>query len=345
MTGAPQPAASTRRMEAIVAAVLVTCTMLVGADTALAAAAATVAVTTHATLAADGTFSDAANISVAPSGQPAPTGTVTFSVYGPFGALGPGSPSCVGTPLFTSTNPVSSAGTDAMSDAFTPRAGYPGIYVFTARYNGDAVYPPASDACGAAGESVTVPFVAIALPETVPPPLPQSLPQPIPSRGPASPPRISRLAFSPRAFSVALGATSLRTTTDKSKRHSAEGTTVSYALSAPGVVTITISRLLPGHAAAKGRGCVPASATNGRPKHSARRLGVRCTATRTVGMLVRFGRGGTNSFQFTGRLGVRPLAVGSYLAQATVNSATPNSASAAFEVRPAAARLGRNRLQ
>jgi len=54
--------------------------------------------------------------------------------------------------VFTSTNPLS--GSTATSDWFTPAAA--GTYYWTAVYGGDAANNPATSACGAANESVTI---------------------------------------------------------------------------------------------------------------------------------------------------------------------------------------------
>jgi hypothetical protein len=132
-----------------VAVLAVASTVLLAAGSAHADSQAAPTVTTEASLVADDTFSDTATLSEAPSGQPVPTGTATFDVYGP------GNTTCAGTPLLTSTNPVNAAGTSATSDTFSPIQG-PGTYQFIASYNGDSNYSSVTSRCGAAGESVTI---------------------------------------------------------------------------------------------------------------------------------------------------------------------------------------------
>jgi hypothetical protein len=81
------------------------------------------------------------------AGGSAPTGTITFTLYGPDDS------SCSGTPAFTDTKPVSgNAGYDSAD--FTPTE--PGTYRWTADYSGDSNNDPAQSACNAADESVTV---------------------------------------------------------------------------------------------------------------------------------------------------------------------------------------------
>jgi hypothetical protein len=80
------------------------------------------------------------------AGVAAPTGTVTFTVFGPNDAT------CTGPPVATSTNAV--VGSTAQSNSFVVVA--PGVYRFVATYNGDANYLPRTSACNAPNESVTV---------------------------------------------------------------------------------------------------------------------------------------------------------------------------------------------
>ena len=60
------------------------------------------------------TFHDTATLGPVPAGAAAPTGTVTFNVYGP------GDPTCAAAAVFSSTNPLNAAGTSATSGTFTP---------------------------------------------------------------------------------------------------------------------------------------------------------------------------------------------------------------------------------
>ncbi|MEA2191377.1 MAG: hypothetical protein QOI73_1498, partial [Solirubrobacteraceae bacterium] len=112
-----------------------------------------------------GSFSDNATLVPAP-GAVAPTGNVTFVVYGP------GDSNCLGPVAFTSTNPLNAAGTSAQSNQFTPTA--VGTYNVVATYNGDANYNPVTGVCGEATEIVVV----TATPPPPPPPPPVAPPPP-----------------------------------------------------------------------------------------------------------------------------------------------------------------------
>ncbi len=79
------------------------------------------------------------------SGGAAPTGTVTFRLYWP------GDTSCTHTPAFSST--VATAG-GAVSSSFSTMVA--GMYRWTASYGGDANNSPATGACNAPNESVSV---------------------------------------------------------------------------------------------------------------------------------------------------------------------------------------------
>ena len=172
---------------------------------------------------------------------------------------------------------------------------------------------------------------------------------------------ISHLTFSPAAFAVGEGVTALSASTS-AKRKGAKppvGTTIGYVLSGPGTFTIAIEQKLAG-LKLKGRGCVAATAatrekfllaaerTIGHKLSSAarkRKLAVllrqaRCTSLRSLGTLTRAAGAGTNHVAFSGRLGSRPLAAGSYLARAGVTPATtpPSAAGASFEILPAVAK-------
>lgn len=76
-----------------------------------------------------------------------PTGSITFTLYGPNDA------SCTGTAVFTSTVPVNGNGTYTSTD-FVPAAA--GTYRWTASYSGDGGNNAVSIACNAPNESVTV---------------------------------------------------------------------------------------------------------------------------------------------------------------------------------------------
>ena len=73
-----------------------------------------------------------------PASVPAPTGTVTFTLYG--------SGSCTGTVVATDANkPLNGSGVATSADFTTPTAG--GSFSYLAHYNGDANYPAKNAAC------------------------------------------------------------------------------------------------------------------------------------------------------------------------------------------------------
>lgn len=96
-----------------------------------------------ATVPLGGSFSDAATLS--PPANVAPTGTVTFDIYGPNNST------CTGAAVFTSTV---AAGATVHSAVFTPAAA--GTYRVIATYSGDANYTSGSTNCNDSSESVVV---------------------------------------------------------------------------------------------------------------------------------------------------------------------------------------------
>ncbi|HEX3873806.1 MAG TPA: hypothetical protein VHW26_06650 [Solirubrobacteraceae bacterium] len=76
----------------------------------------------------------------------APTGTITFRLYGP------GDAACR-TPVFTSTVGVSGTGSDNSPSYLTPAAG---TYNWVAAYNGDANNSPVATPCGSSSQVVNV---------------------------------------------------------------------------------------------------------------------------------------------------------------------------------------------
>ena len=100
---------------------------------------------TAATIGLGSGFADGATLTVAPGGPP-PTGTISFSVYGP------SDPACTGAVVFSSTNTLVMPAT--ASSSFTPPN--VGTYQVIARYAGDSVYGPAASACGDPAETVVV---------------------------------------------------------------------------------------------------------------------------------------------------------------------------------------------
>jgi len=84
----------------------------------------------------------------APAGVAQPTGTITFTLFGPNDAT------CTGTAVFTSA-PVTVAGAGAYaSGSFTPTA--PGTYRWRAAYSGDVNYGPVTTACNDTNETSVV---------------------------------------------------------------------------------------------------------------------------------------------------------------------------------------------
>lgn len=81
------------------------------------------------------------------SGGAAPTGTITFQLFGPNDAT------CAAAPAFTSTVPVSGNG-NYISANFAPSLA--GIYRWVAAYSGDAANAASTTACNDPNESVTV---------------------------------------------------------------------------------------------------------------------------------------------------------------------------------------------
>jgi len=94
-----------------------------------------------------GAISDTATLSGGGLGGAAPTGTITFNLYGPNDAA------CAGAAIFTSIVPV--AGNGAYTSAsFTPLA--IGTYRWIANYSGDANNTATANVCNAPTESVDV---------------------------------------------------------------------------------------------------------------------------------------------------------------------------------------------
>jgi len=91
-----------------------------------------------------GTLTDSATLSNGFN----PTGTITFTLFGPNNAT------CSGNPIFTSTKPVSGNGS-YQSDPFTPVL--PGTYRWIANYSGDVNNPATTNQCnGPDDENVDV---------------------------------------------------------------------------------------------------------------------------------------------------------------------------------------------
>ncbi len=115
---------------------------------------ATVATQATPTVTVGGSIADTATVT-GTSGAAAPTGTVTFTAFGPDDAT------CAGPPAFTTAPQPLAPGSPgppptatASSGPFTPTS--PGAYRWIATYNGDAAYPPVTTACNDANETSVV---------------------------------------------------------------------------------------------------------------------------------------------------------------------------------------------
>ncbi len=113
------------------------------ANVAVTTAAATLTAAASPSLPAGGAITDTATI----AGATTPTGTVTFTLYGP------NDTTCSATPAFNSTSSVTANATYT-SGAYTATAA--GTYRFTAAYSGDTNNTAAATACNAANQNVTV---------------------------------------------------------------------------------------------------------------------------------------------------------------------------------------------
>src|SRR5262249_38046979 len=120
------------------------------ATTTVAKAAPTLATQASGSVAVGrGAIADTATIAAGAT----PTGTLTFSLYGPNDAM------CLGAAAFTTTRAVAGNGA-YQSPAFAPTA--PGTYRWVASYGGDASNNGVSGACNDANESVVVTAAAAA---------------------------------------------------------------------------------------------------------------------------------------------------------------------------------------
>jgi hypothetical protein len=114
------------------------------------AAAPTIATNATPSITLGSTISDTASVTGV-AGGPAPTGTVTFTVFGP------GDATCAAAPVFTSAAQPLAGGpptATASSGNFTPLAA--GTYRWIATYSGDANYTPVTGPCNAANETSAV---------------------------------------------------------------------------------------------------------------------------------------------------------------------------------------------
>jgi hypothetical protein len=120
----------------------------------VAQAVATIATQATPAVTVGNPISDTATVTGAASPAPLPTGTVTFTLFGP------DDPSCAGPSIFTSAArplggpPPAPPAVAATSDAFTPTTA--GTYTWVAVYSGDANYPSVTSPCGAPNEASVV---------------------------------------------------------------------------------------------------------------------------------------------------------------------------------------------
>ncbi|HVF20792.1 MAG TPA: hypothetical protein VNA14_11185, partial [Mycobacteriales bacterium] len=108
-----------------------------------------------------------------------PTGTLTFS------AFGPASTDCTGTPVFNTVQTVTGNGTYT-SASFVPSDG--GTFRWVVSYSGDAAHAPVATACNAAGQSSSVFFPAPIAPPAPPPVFASSPPTAAPTVSPTPTP-------------------------------------------------------------------------------------------------------------------------------------------------------------
>ncbi|HTT94138.1 MAG TPA: hypothetical protein VMF55_05660 [Solirubrobacterales bacterium] len=128
-----------------------------------------------------------------------------------------------------------------------------------------------------------------------------------------APPRFTAApAFSPARFRV-VG------TKRSSRRGAAPGSTLGFSLSEAATVTVTIALKAPGRRA--GKNCV----APGKAKPGAKR----CIRYQPKGQLPLVGKAGENKLAFSGKVGGKPLAAGSYQASLVAKDAAGNASPAA----------------
>jgi hypothetical protein len=115
-----------------------------------------------------------------------------------------------------------------------------------------------------------------------------------------TPPVLSALSIQPKRFAVAKTATAMNA---RKKKHKAPlGAIVRYTLSEPAKVSFAVEQLAPGRK--KGKACVKPTKKLRHARH--------CTITKGKGTLTRSGVSGADQLVFSGRLGTRKLAPGTY---------------------------------
>ena len=148
-------------------------------------------------------------------------------------------------------------------------------------------------------------------------------PPPPPSYGPARP-TLAVLRIAPSRFAAARSGPSVRPA-----GRTTPATLVSFTVSIASKVRFTVARLVPGRKRGSGKSvrCVAATRANRRAAPCKREVAVRGSFTRTA-------KAGTNSFRFSGRIGGRRLARGSYrlLAVATANGVSSEKSRRDFRI-------------
>jgi len=137
-------------------------------------------------------------------------------------------------------------------------------------------------------------------------------------------PVLQRLTIAPRAFAAARTGASASTV-----RRRGAGAKVSFSLDSAASVRVTVQRAFTGRRRGNGRAarCVATTRLNRRAARCVRHVPVKGSFSRTA-------RAGAGSFWFTGRLGGRRLARGSYrlMATPTANGLSGNSRSRTFRI-------------
>lgn len=256
-----------------------------------------------------------------------PDGSITFELFGPTDAT------CSGTPMSSATLPVNGNGTYRSQSVVAPQ---PGTYRWRTSYGGDEDNNAVSSACN---EPSAATVVSAPPPPPPPPPPPAIVPPPSGGTGdtpgtgttpgtgatdgatknkpPATPVTatpvrldgfgLTRRTFTRASTSTALAATAAKAAKKKAKK-AAKGTTIRYTVSAPATVTIVVERALKGRRS--GSKCVKATAKLKRKKS--------CTRYANATTLKRVHTtAGAKKVSFSGRIGRRLLAYGTYRLRAT----------------------------
>jgi hypothetical protein len=136
------------------------------------------------------------------------------------------------------------------------------------------------------------------------------------NQGDKTPPVLSELSIQPKRFAAAKTATAM--SARKKKKHTVpQGAVVRYTLSEPAKVSFTVEQLAQGRK--KGSACV-------KPTQKLRHA-KRCALIKNKGTLTRSGVSGGDQLVFSGRLGTRKLAPGSYELVAQAADAAGNKSS------------------